>query len=140
MNLKDVRIKVPIPLPKYTYLDDWMGKLRSQPSGKYLDYESELLLRENEQLTFFHVSDTKEALRKFIYTETIKFQNHRMDGLIEDARKKKKQTGMPLVSPKALTFSLPSYQFSVLPIAAKTRDNIPSKARDPIRRQVHLRR
>lgn len=71
---KDVRIQVPIPLPEYSYLEDWVGKLRAQPSGKFLDYEG-----------------AKEALRKFIYSETINHQNRRTISNIECAVKKKRE-------------------------------------------------
>ncbi|CAD21703.2 NARG2_C domain-containing protein [Caenorhabditis elegans] len=79
---KDVRIQVPIPLPEYSYLEDWVGKLRAQPSGKFLDYEG-----------------AKEALRKFIYSETINHQNRRTISNIECAVKKKREMGMPLFQP-----------------------------------------
>ncbi|UMM34949.1 hypothetical protein L5515_007790 [Caenorhabditis briggsae] len=79
---KYVRINVPIPLPEYTYLEDWVGKLKAQSSGKFLDYE-----------------DAKEALRKFIYDETVRYQNRRTTFLIDAAVKKKRELGMPLFQP-----------------------------------------
>uniref|UniRef100_A0A8R1HUV5 Tubulin--tyrosine ligase-like protein 5 n=1 Tax=Caenorhabditis japonica TaxID=281687 RepID=A0A8R1HUV5_CAEJA len=72
---KEVRINVPIPLPEYTYLEDWMGKLRSQPSGKFLDYE-----------------EAKESLRKFIYNETVKYENQK----VKLALKKHSELGLPV--------------------------------------------
>ncbi|EGT48692.1 hypothetical protein CAEBREN_28651 [Caenorhabditis brenneri] len=79
---KEIRINVPIPLPEYTYLEDYLGKLRAQPSGKFLDYE-----------------DAKESLRKFIYNETVKYQNRQTDMITEAALKKKQEMGMPLFQP-----------------------------------------
>uniref|UniRef100_A0A1I7UAW4 NARG2_C domain-containing protein n=1 Tax=Caenorhabditis tropicalis TaxID=1561998 RepID=A0A1I7UAW4_9PELO len=81
-NEKEVRMNVPIPLPEYTYLEDWMGKLRAQPSGKFLDYE-----------------EAKESLRRFIYTETINYQNLQTDLNTEAAFKRKIETGTPLFQP-----------------------------------------
>lgn len=79
---KEIRISVPIPLPEYTYLEDWVGMLRTQPSGKFLDYE-----------------DAKESLRKFIYAETINYQNRRTALITEAALKRKMELGTPLFQP-----------------------------------------
>lgn len=51
------------------------------------------------QILYFNliVSGAKEALRKFIYSETINHQNRRTISNIECAVKKKREMGMPLV-------------------------------------------
>lgn len=79
---KEIRLEIPIPLPEYTYLDDWLGKLRALPNGKFLDYK-----------------DSKESLRKFIYNETIAFENRKTARATEESIKKKRDSGMPLFQP-----------------------------------------
>ncbi|KAF1750238.1 hypothetical protein GCK72_016785 [Caenorhabditis remanei] len=79
---KEIRLEIPIPLPEYTYLEDWLGKLRNQPGGKFLDYK-----------------DCKESLRKFIYNETISFENRRTARITEESVRKKREIGMPLFQP-----------------------------------------
>ncbi|EGT36830.1 hypothetical protein CAEBREN_28140 [Caenorhabditis brenneri] len=43
--------------------------------------------------------DAKESLRKFIYNETVKYQNRQTDMITEAALKKKQEMGMPLFQP-----------------------------------------